>query len=454
MSGGAPVQPLPLSADDLLREAARHRLAADQRARDAEQAVTQALSLLNQADAAAASLQTIAAELLAQPLSTSTLNRLGEVFHALGRTDSARACFVKAAGVDPANSESANNQGVLYFNAGDYDRAEWFIQRAIELDPQNRAAHENLERLAVARAGERRVPSTEVIVYQMAKVASTAICNAIWREGLEAGQSHYLGEALISERLLQITDPGLDHYFTLHYTGQLVRNIGLTRKLNWYRNNAALHGRKIKIITLTRDPLSWYTAMFTQAFSGYQATIEVWAAESGNVSEQAPMNEKLNAFTTAVATFIERIGGNLEASDYRDRIHWLAGGRGTTQSALAAQALLMARPLTWFQTHFAPTIDIDVFNAPFDTARGYATFSNDFADVLLLRFESLSRLTEVIGDFVGIENFRMERENVSASKDYAADIRAALQDAIPGWLRKELYASRYSRHFGYADSVA
>ncbi|MGA7799577.1 MAG: putative capsular polysaccharide synthesis family protein, partial [Gammaproteobacteria bacterium] len=392
------------------------------------------------------------AELLAQPLAVPTLNRLGEIYHMLGRGPCARTCFEKAAGIEPANSDSANNQGVVYFAAEDYDRAEWFFQRAIELDPDNRSAHDNLERLASMRAGQQqRVPQeTEVIVYQMTKVASTAVVNAIRRHNIDAEQSHFLGDAALTEELVRLGNPTLDRYFVLHVTGQLVRNLGLTRRLNWYRLNGEEQGKKVKIISMTRDPLSWFVAHFIQCFDGYIGGVRAWAADSGDVSPSAPLAELMEAFGRAVVSFMQEAGGDLIAPDYRDRIFALASGKGQFIAAVAEQALLFSRPLVWFDDYFLPVFGIDLIREPFDASRGYGLLSNAFADVLLLKFETLAQAEPVIGAFVGAPELTLERENVSARKQAANEIKLGLQAAFSDWLRDQIYNTPYCRQFGYS----
>ena len=86
------------------------------------------------------------------------MTRLGEVYNALGRPECARACFEKVSGIDPANSRAANNQGVVCFKAGEYERAEWSVLRDLELDSENRAAHDNLKQLATSAQANSAFP--------------------------------------------------------------------------------------------------------------------------------------------------------------------------------------------------------------------------------------------------------------------------------------------------------
>lgn len=403
----------------------------------------------------AAHLAGLLPELLAQPLAAGPLVRLGEVCSLLGDAAAARICFERAAGIDGANSDAANNLGVLAFSAGDVDRAEWYFQRAMELDPENSAARENYRALAEVRAITPSEPKDgEIIIYQMGKVASSALNHALSQRELVVEASHFLGAEEVAKVVGELCLPWMDAHFTYHLSGQLVRNMVLTRKINWFREYGAARGRRLKIITLVRDPLDWYAASFIQDFAGYRDGIEAWRKTCSGLSATVTLPDKVAAFQRAVQ---ERLLVSPE-----ELLRWTPGqgnysqdpGEGEGVAALGLLARLMARPLEWFDINFRPVLDVDVYAQPFDMQRGWSVINGEFADVLVLKFECLSELTDVIGRFAGVEDLEIARRNVTREKTGADDIKAAIRNAYTDELRHAIYATPYCRHFGYFHAPA
>ena len=394
-------------------------------------------------------------ELLAQPLAAGPLVRLGEVYSNLGDAAAARACFERAAGIDGANSEAANNLGVLAFSAGDVDRAEWYFQRAMELDPDNAAARENYSALAAARALAPNEPRDgEIIIYQMGKVASTALNHALAQRGLTVEASHFLGAEAIATVGAELTMPWLDAYFTHHIAGQLVRNLVLTRKLNWFRECGTRRGRRLKIITLARDPLAWYAAYFIQGYEGYRQGVEAWRESIGKLPAATAPAAVVADFQRAVQARLLSASDSYAQSTPGHGYDRREPGASAGAYAVAVHARMLARPLHWFDVFLRPVLGVDVYAQAFDTRRGWSVIAGEFADVLVVKFERLGELAGVIGDFAGVEGLVMDRENVTSEKSDAADIKAAIRAAYTDELRHAIYASRYCQHFGYAAAPA
>jgi tetratricopeptide (TPR) repeat protein len=405
----------------------------------------QALALLRQLDQGRHMLDALMPDLLAQSFSAQTLNRFGEVYQALGSSESAKTCFERAFDRNPTDSDAANNLGVLAFGDQDLDRAERFFRCALELNPANRSALENLEALDDVPA-ERSTSDRDkwVLVYQMSKVASTAICAALEKRGFIAEHSHYLGEALLKEMLSRVVDPDLDAYVVFHTTGQFIRNMNLTRRLNVSRRRAAIDGRRVKIITAVRDPLAWFSASYVQDFAGYERRIAAWL-ESRGLSGSLPVYERVAHMQRALMAYIESGGLDLSAP--------IRESTPSPEGLIGDWAVRMTLPMKWFDERFLPVVGIDVYAEPFDVRQGYSIYRNDFADVLLFQFERLGELAPAIGRFVGVHDLVIERQNVTANKSNASEIRSAVQDTISPAVRDAVYASRYCRHFGYQPAT-
>ncbi len=392
-------------------------------------------------------------ELLAQPLEAAQLVRLGEVYSLLGDAAAARTCFEHAAGIDGANSDAANNLGVLAFSAGDVNRAEWYFQRAMELDPENCAAQDNYRALAEVRAHTPNEPKNgEVIIYQMGKVASTALNHALANRGLVVEASHFLGFDEVARVVGELSLPWMDAHFTYHLSGQLLRNLVLTRKLNWFREYGAARGRRLKIITLARDPLDWYAASIIQDFAGYSKGIDAWCKTCTELSASRATADRVEDFQRAVQERLLATPDELVQSIPGQGNYCRYPEESNDSFAVGLLSRLMAKPLKWFDTHLLPVLDVDVYAHSFDPQRGWSVIEGEFADVLVLKFERLSELTEVIGKFAGVESLVIGQRNVTHEKTGADDIKAAIRNAYTDELRHAIYASRYCRHFGYSHT--
>ncbi len=90
-------------------------------------------------------------------------NRFGRSLEVLGRWDEAIAAYRQAIELDPKNTTAHNNLGGILANQGQLDEAIACYRRAIELDPKNTTAHNNLAwYLATCPAEEMRDPATAI----------------------------------------------------------------------------------------------------------------------------------------------------------------------------------------------------------------------------------------------------------------------------------------------------
>lgn len=77
------------------------------------------------------------------------------------------------------------------------------------------------------------------------------------------------------------------------------------------------------------------------------------------------------------------------------------------------------RLFDWFDEELRELCGIDVYSYPFDKEKGYTIISKNETEVLILKAEKLSSLTDVIRDFVGNQNLELTDENVGRNKKYA-----------------------------------
>ena len=105
--------------------------------------------------------------------------------------------------------------------------------------------------------------------------------------------------------------------------------------------------------------------------------------------------------------------------------------------------------LRWFQQQAEPYLGVDVYAQSFPQQQGYLRFRQAGYDALVIRTE-LDNPTKarVVGDFVGLDDLRIERMNVGEKKDYG-DAYGPFKRALtikPEHL-ETIFASQYARHF-------
>ena len=73
---------------------------------------------------------------------------------------------------------------------------------------------------------------------------------------------------------------------------------------------------------------------------------------------------------------------------------------------------------SWFDHELKAVFDIDIFEHPFDKAKGYSVIKQNNIEVLVMKLEKLNSLESVIGDFVGAPHFKLVNTNEASSKPY------------------------------------
>ena len=74
----------------------------------------------------------------------------------------------------------------------------------------------------------------------------------------------------------------------------------------------------------------------------------------------------------------------------------------------------------WFRETIEEHFNIDVFSYPFDKDKGYTIIRQDNIQMLVLQMEKMNQLESIIGDFVGVEDFKLENTNEARSMPYYA----------------------------------
>ena len=291
-----------------------------------------------------------------------------------------------------------------------------------------------------------------VVVYQFGKVASTSLVNTLNKcPGVDAHQSHFLGESALQRIIPIAVGRGTNPYFHEHLTGQLVANVRLTYKVNKVLSGQA--NGPLRVISLSREPMDWFRSGIVQDIDGYRGDILAHADALGlpGESDSQRLQNGLEHILQSLSEIITAKGG-IEPT-LREFLQ--KGGASMMEGIAVGQApivrklfFLAIRPLVWFDEHFAKCFDKTLEDfAPKD---GFWVAEGPSSVFVLLRYEDLSQVLESAMSAIGITLVKpLQRDNVSRSKAHAEDVVAAFASDAAGALGQHLLASDYARFFGY-----
>jgi hypothetical protein len=111
--------------------------------------------------------------------------------------------------------------------------------------------------------------------------------------------------------------------------------------------------------------------------------------------------------------------------------------------------------LNWFDNEFRPYTGVDVYQHSFDHSQGFAIFSQQEFDILIIKMESLnSCYKRAFSEFLNLELTELTISNESNSKD-----TSQLSKQLKSRIRfsedelSEAYSSKYAQHF-YRDDIS
>ncbi|HRN67051.1 MAG TPA: putative capsular polysaccharide synthesis family protein [Promineifilum sp.] len=253
-----------------------------------------------------------------------------------------------------------------------------------------------------------------LLVHTMGKVGSTSVAASLKSRGIKRKmtmyQPHFLSEEGIDfAEKLAISRAGSWQNLTRKGRAGYLRNRLLNEELRRLRKA----GGRVKVITMVRDPLA-------TNLSGLFHNYRWWPAE---------LKSQCNPPTSECLATLERYFLENYTHDVPD---------------------------TWFDMEVKALYGVDVFAEPFDPARGYAIYRNEFADVLLIKLEQLNQCAaDAIHEFLGIENFQLEESNTAEDKEYAAIYQAfRKQVTLPESYLDRMYTSRMAGRFYSPEEIA
>jgi hypothetical protein len=160
--------------------------------------------------------------------------------------------------------------------------------------------------------------------------------------------------------------------------------------------------RRLKVITLVREPVANNVSMFFQVMSQYlDPDVEPSACDTDQL----------------IDVFIDKY--------------------------------MHSRPLTWLDAEVKTHFGIDIFQHPFPIQQGYTTITQANVSLLVLRCDLDDRTkAQAIADFIGLDEFEIVRSNVRNEKPEAQkydEFKRRIR--MPSALLDRMYESKFATHF-------
>jgi hypothetical protein len=233
--------------------------------------------------------------------------------------------------------------------------------------------------------------SPPVLIYQMAKGASTTILKSLERVGVHATQVHLINPDTArhirsSMRAAGISTARMD----IDIIGRAVRR-GIIGS-----------GRGASVINVVREPVGRNVSLY------FQILDRLW--QTDNAHEKVGLDRLLEGFHTKF---------NHD------------------------------RTLDWFDQEFKPVLGVDVYEHDFPREQGWLRIDAGRYNILLMRVDLADVSKEkVLSEFLGVEGLKLSRENVGSQKPYARVYRDFLRalELSENYVDRML-DSRYARHF-------
>ncbi|MEZ5829799.1 MAG: hypothetical protein R3D05_01300 [Dongiaceae bacterium] len=329
--------------------------------------------------------------------------------------------------------------------------------RALRERPGENAVFDRLWRVAAAASDYPRklsIHQSNVLLFQMGKVASLALEATLIDLGINCFHCHFLRHDKEQSRLARLFRDEPNLWLAGTELKMLMRHTALNMLVRWYRANQVTPERKLKVITLTRDPATWYVSQLLQHVGHDASRLLGWYREfGGGDAPSDDVGEAVGALFRRLAKLIVATNPSTDPEAARESGQAMMLAMEPPQPYIAYNLERALIPLNWFDQEFTPLFGIDIRTVPELAERGLAQRDAAFADILFVRFEDLATHMESIARFVGLPPFELPQRNVTAGKPHAHQI---LQAARSFWatelgasFQRELRASAYGRACGY-----
>jgi hypothetical protein len=303
---------------------------------------------------------------------------------------------------------------------------------------------------------KRRRPNA--LVLHMGKVASFSIRAALCERKINAFHSHRLSPMRQHHALSHLLEGNLTFRLVAHELRGHIKDIALHAMTRWYQRHKRYEGHKLKVITLTRDPVTRYPSSFVHRCDSSRPDMLAWHRARLSLRPEDPVDEAqvIPSFLMELASIIVE-GRPSAGAAACGRCVALARERWPEHPVVAAEVGDWLAPLTWFDVEITPMFGLEMLASSELRERGWTERSNDWVDILALKFEELPSLVPEIQRFFDLAELTLPRENVTNAKRSAAKIASAMGAVLDTPMgqacARELRASPYARACGYDRTI-
>ncbi len=293
---------------------------------------------------------------------------------------------------------------------------------------------------------------TNVLVLQMGKVASSSIRAALCERGINAFHTHGLSPMPQQAMLSHLLAGEPTFRLVAQQLRRHIQHVAMHMLVRWYQAHKQYKGRRLKVVTLTRDPVTHYPSGLLDLRIGAKPDIKGWYRARPGAMETVDEIRAMTAFVTELASIIAE-GKPSDGVAAHDRCIALARRRWPEHPVVAAEVAEWLRPLSWFDDEITAIFGLDLLASPELRERGWVERSNDWVDILALKFEELPSVFPQIQRFLDLRELTLPRANVTSGKPGADDVAHAMQALLATEVgqacARELRASPYGRACGY-----
>lgn len=314
----------------------------------------------------------------------------------------------------------------------------------------------NLWRNAVVMSAQPKkfsIEQPDLLLFQMGKVGSSAVASAALSHGINCFHCHsldYDGEIARLSRLFHSEPSQILSALDLRF---LAKHTTLNMLTRWYKTNASSARRKVKVISLTRDPATRHVSHLLQRFDIRSLADWYRVATGLDVMTDQDLAIAVTELWRQVAQLVLDSKPSVDFPEAHARGHAAAMSMSPPQPYLARYFAQTVGPLGWFDQQFRPVFDLDIRDMPELAKSGIAQRELSFADILVVRYEDLTRHRGAIAHFLGVSGLELPPVNVTKTKAHAQTILAAARTFnatdLGQAFARELRESDYGRACGY-----
>lgn len=298
----------------------------------------------------------------------------------------------------------------------------------------------------------------DLLILQMGRVASISLQEALRTRGYNAYHSHGISEARRRGQLERLERSGTDEAAIIAL-GSHVHALAHHELLRWYQRHKTRNGERLRIITLTRDPVSWMSSHLVLLKQYTVPAVRRWYAAEAGLDPAQPIDDAaaMRAYGAALGRLILEARPSRGVAGAIADLRRIAGERWRSAPDFLAPACGALGCAEWFGHEIRPLFGIDVLADPALRETGMACVETDYVRIAVLRFEDLRRNADRLAGFLGLPELALPHVNATARGDDRAALRAAFEAGIeqaggPA-VRRELRNTEYGRACGY-DSLS